>query len=87
MTEITFNVEPCAETGLLVASWDEPNQRGGITTQGKDLRELQDMVTEALACHFGAGKAPRSIRFHFLADPVLATKRSFVKPAFPSTSS
>jgi predicted RNase H-like HicB family nuclease len=73
VTEITFNVEPCAETGLLVASWDEPNHQGGITTQGKDLRELQDMVTEAVACHFGAREAPRSIRLHFLADPVLAT--------------
>jgi hypothetical protein len=73
VTEITFNVEPCAETGLLVASYDEPNQQGGITTQGKDLRELQDMVRDSVACHFGAREAPAAIRLHFLADPVLAT--------------
>ena len=68
VTEITFNVEPCAETGLLVASWDEPDRRHA--TQGKDLRELQDMVTGAVACHFGAREAPRSIRLHFTANPV-----------------
>ena len=73
MAEIIFSVEHCEETGVLVASWDEPNRRGGITTQGKDLRELQEMVKEAVTCHFDKGHAPRSIRLHFLNDPVLAT--------------
>ena len=73
MTEITFNVERCEETGVLVASWPEPNRQGGITTQGKDLRELQEMVQEAVTCHFDEGQAPRAIRLHFLNDPVLAT--------------
>jgi hypothetical protein len=73
VTEITFNVERCAETGVLVASWDEPNHRGGITTQGRDLRELQDMVKEAVTCHFDSQPAPHTIRLHFLSDPVLAT--------------
>lgn len=72
MTDITFNVERCAESGFLVASWDEPNQQGGITTQGRDLRELQDMVKEAVTCHFGGQQAPRTIRLHFLSDPVFA---------------
>jgi hypothetical protein len=30
MSEITFNVSPCEETGVLVASWDAP-EGGGIT--------------------------------------------------------
>jgi hypothetical protein len=38
--EIVFQVETCEESGFLVASWDSPAGRGGITTQGKDLREL-----------------------------------------------
>ena len=71
MSEITFNVEQCAETGCLVASWDEP-AGGGITTQGKDLKELQEMVREAVSCHFDAGTAPGKIRLHFLTDALLA---------------
>ena len=72
MSEITFNVERCEETGVLVASWDEPDQQGGITTQGYDLGELQKMIQEAVLCHFGKGKTPQSIRLHFLNDPILA---------------
>ena len=45
----------------------------GITTQGKDLSDLQANVREAVRCHFGKGKAPRTIRLHFVTDPVVAT--------------
>ncbi len=55
---------------MLVASWDAPGG-GGITTEGKDLRELQEQVTDAVRCHFDASETPRRIRFHFVADPVL----------------
>ena len=70
MTEITFKVERCEESGWLSASWDEPGVGGGIVTQGKDLQELQAMIKEAVRCHFGAKKAPRTVRLHFLTDPV-----------------
>ncbi len=53
VTEIVFQVETCADSGVLVAHWDEPDGSGGITTQGKDLRELQEQVTDAVRCHFG----------------------------------
>ena len=56
---------------MLVASWDAPDAKGGITTQGKDLRELQVQVTDAVRCHFEPGDTPRKIRLHFVADPVL----------------
>ena len=71
MKEIIFNIERDEE--YFVASWDEPEGRGGITTQGRDLSELQAMVREAVLCHFDAGEAPERIRFHFVSDPVLAT--------------
>jgi predicted RNase H-like HicB family nuclease len=71
MEEITFNVERDEDSTWLVASWDDPSGKGGITTQGQDLRELQDMVKDAVRCHFGDRQAPRRIRFHFLTDPVL----------------
>ena len=51
MEEITFRVELCDESGWLVASWDAP-MGGGIITQGKDLRDLQDQVEDAVQCHF-----------------------------------
>jgi hypothetical protein len=57
MDEILFQVE--SDDGVLVASWDAPTG-GGITTQGKDLRDLQEQVTDAVRCHFATGSAPRA---------------------------
>jgi hypothetical protein len=71
MNEITFQVER-EESGWLVASWDAPGGKGGITTQGRDLRELQENVRESVLCHFEEGNTPRAIRLHFVNDPVLA---------------
>ncbi len=72
MIEITFEVER-DESGSLIASWNAAEGNGGITTQGQDLRELQENVKEAVLCHFDDAEAPRAIRFHFINDPVLAT--------------
>ena len=69
--EIVFQVEN-DESGFLVASWDDPSG-GGITTQGRDLKDLQEQVTDAVRCHFDAGQVPGTIRLHFVADPVLST--------------
>ena len=70
MEEITIRVERCEESGWLVATWDAP-EGGGITTQGKDLRDLQEQIEDAVRCHFDEGQAPRRIRLHFVSDPVL----------------
>ena len=70
MEEITIRVERCAESGWLVATWDAP-EGGGITTQGKDLRDLQEQIQDAVRCHFDEGQAPGRIRLHFVSDPVL----------------
>jgi hypothetical protein len=48
MDEITLQVQRDEESGGLVASWDAPDGSGGITTEGKDLRDLQQQVTEAV---------------------------------------
>jgi len=73
MREITFNVEHDDDSSCLVASWDDPSGRGGITTQGQDLRELEAMIREAVRCHFDEAEMPHSIRLHFVTDPVLVT--------------
>jgi hypothetical protein len=70
MSEITFQVQRDEDSGLLVASWDAP-EGGGITTEGKDLRELQEQVTDAVACHFEGEATPQRIRLHFVSDPIL----------------
>ena len=71
MKEITLTVEHDEGSGRYVASWDAPRSKGGITTQSRHLCELQDNVTEAVACYFDEGKAPRAIRLHFVKDPIL----------------
>ena len=71
--EITFKVERDEDSGWFTASWDAPNQTGGITTQGKDLAELEKNLREAVECHFDGEKLPQRIRLHFLNDAVLAT--------------
>jgi predicted RNase H-like HicB family nuclease len=69
--EITFQVEPCSETGGYVARWDDP-RGGGITTQGDTLAELQSMVADAVGGYFDADQAPAQVRLHFSQDPVVA---------------
>ena len=71
MEEITLRVERCEESGWLVASWEAPDGSGGITTQGQDLRDLQEQIRDAVQCHFDPGEVPRRIRLHFVNDPVL----------------
>ena len=72
MDEIVIVVERCPDSGQLIASWDEPGG-GGISTQAADLRGLQGQVDDAVRCHFEPGFMPKSIRYHFVSDPVLAT--------------
>jgi predicted RNase H-like HicB family nuclease len=71
MEEIALQVQRDDESGWLVACWDDPEDSGGITTQGKDLRDLQEQITEAVAVHFDNGVAPRRIRVHFVSNPIL----------------
>jgi len=73
MQEITFQVERDEEAACFVASWDDPSGKGGITTEGSDLRELQEMILDAAAGYFRAKgvPAPSRVRLHFVTDPAL----------------
>ena len=73
MKEIIFNVERDEESSFLVASWDDP-RGGGITTQGADLRELQEMILDAVTgyCHADGVPLPVRVKLHFVTDPELA---------------
>ncbi len=70
--EITLTVKADEEGGF-VASWDDP-RGGGITTQGDDLRQLQEMVRDAVEGYFRAAGTtpPRNVRLHFVEDPALS---------------
>jgi len=72
VSEITFTVEPCLETGGFVARWDDAPGRGGITTQGDSFGELQAMIADAVAGYFDPSQRPQRVRLHFTRDPVLA---------------
>jgi hypothetical protein len=71
MDEITFQVQRDETSGMLVACWDDEDGFGGITTQGQDLSDLQQQITEAVSTHFDEGARPSRIRVHFVSDPVL----------------
>jgi predicted RNase H-like HicB family nuclease len=68
--EILFRIESCAETGVFVATWDDP-AGGGITTQAATLSELSQQLRDAVQCHFEPEEQPARIRLHFIEDPVL----------------
>jgi len=71
MSKITLQVEQDEVSGWYVASWDDPAGKGGITTQGQDLPDLQLNVREAVRCHFERDQIPQEIHLHFVADPIL----------------
>ena len=71
MSEITFTIEPCAETGGFVARWNAPGG-GGIATQGDSFAELDAMIADAVNGYFEPDEKPKKVRLHFTEDPVVA---------------
>jgi predicted RNase H-like HicB family nuclease len=72
MTEITFIVKACADTGGFIARWDDAPGSGGITTQGDTLGELHSMIADAVGGYFDAAQRPKRVRLHFIEDPVVS---------------
>jgi hypothetical protein len=64
MQEITVKVEPDEEVAGFAASWDDTSGKGGITTEGEDLRELQEMIIDAASGYFRAAGVPAPSRVH-----------------------
>ncbi len=56
----------------LVAHWDDPQGRGGLTTQAERLSDLETNIRDAVEVHFEPSELPSRIRLHFENDPVLA---------------
>ncbi len=72
--EIRFDVTPCDETGGYVARWDDP-AGGGISTQGENFSDLEEMVRDAVTGYFADRETPTLIRLHFVRDPELAVAK------------
>lgn len=66
MTEIIFVVEEAPEGG-----WTARALGASIFTEGESMEELRANVKDAVLCHFEEGKAPKTIRLHYVRDEVL----------------
>lgn len=67
MTELLFVVEPDVEGG-----WIARAVGVDIFTQAETLEVLDDIVRDAVACHFEPDQMPKLIRLHIVQDRVLA---------------
>ena len=66
MNEIIFLVEDAAEGGFSARALGR-----AIYTAADTERELQEMVKDAVACHFDDGEAPGVIRLHYVREEVI----------------
>ncbi len=72
MESITIAVKNCKETGILIASWNDPNGLGGLTTQAHHLPGLEANILEAIEVHFDPEEQPKRIFLPFEQDLLLA---------------
>ena len=73
MNEIVFIVR-AEEDGGFSASWNDP-AGGGISTQGDDLAEHQEMIRDAIECYFDVAETDKPKR--------LEVAREGIEPPIP----
>ena len=66
MKELIFVVEEAPEGGYTAQALGE-----GIFTEAEDLKTLQDVVRDAVKCHYEPGQAPAVVRLHLVRDEVI----------------
>lgn len=67
MSELVFLVEEAPEGGYTARALGE-----SIFTEADDFAELQEMVRDAVACHFDPEERPVVVRLHLVHDEMLA---------------
>ena len=68
MTELIFLVEEDLEGGYNAKALGE-----NIFTQGDTMKELKEMIKDAVECHFDTPEQmPKMIRLHFVKEEVFA---------------
>ena len=66
MKEIIFVVEEAPEGGYIARALG-----ASIVTEADDLENLNEMVRDAVKCHFDDGEAPKIIRLHFIREEII----------------
>jgi predicted RNase H-like HicB family nuclease len=68
MNELIFLVEEDPEGGYNAKALSE-----NIFTQGDTMKELKEMIKDAVECHFDSPEQmPKMIRLHFVKEEVFA---------------
>jgi len=67
MNEIIFMVQEPPEGGFAAEALGYP-----IFTVAENLEELNEMVRDAVICHFEEENRPKIIRLHFVREEVIA---------------
>jgi hypothetical protein len=67
MNEIIFIVSEPPEGGYAAEALGQP-----IFTVADTIEELNEMVRDAVICHFDEASRPRMIRLHFVREELLA---------------
>lgn len=63
MKEIIFVVEEAPEGGYTAKALGED-----IFTEAETMKELKDMVKDAIKCHFETDDIPNIVRLHFVKE-------------------
>ncbi len=66
--ELIFLVEEAPEGGYIARALGE-----SIFTEADTLRELSEMVRDAVRCHFEEGQTPKVVGLNFVQWDVLST--------------
>ncbi len=67
MSEVVFLVEESPEGGYVARGLGV-----SIYTEAETMGELEDMVRDAVRCHFDESERPKVIRLHLVKEHVLA---------------
>lgn len=65
--ELIFVVEESEEGGYVARAVGV-----SIFTDGNTISELKNNIKEAVICHFDEGKAPKTIKLHFIKEELMA---------------
>ena len=66
MNEIIFLIEEAPEGGYTARALGH-----SIFTEGDTMQELQEMIPDAINCHFEENEKPKIIRLHYVKEEVL----------------
>lgn len=67
MTEIIFLVQDSPEGGFEARALS-----ASIYTEADTLKELKELIRDAVSCHFDGNERPKLIRLHYAHEEIIA---------------